>query len=214
MIIYNITFYFFAIFMLVSALMVITVRNPVNSVLFLILTFFNAAALFILRGAEFLAMSLIIVYVGAVAVLFLFVVMMLDIQIHEVKRKLGRYFLIGAALGGVLFAELLIASSSYNRVYKTPDEISIGNNTEAIGILLYREYVYLFEAVGMILLVAMLGAIVLTLRVRPGVKKQNIHRQNMRDSQKTVTLQDPTKGRASVVPSRTPKPHLKKSGKH
>ena len=99
MIIYNITFYFFAIFMLVSALMVITVRNPVNSVLFLILTFFNAAALFILRGAEFLAMSLVIVYVGAVAVLFLFVVMMLDIQIHEVKRKLGRYFLIGARAG-------------------------------------------------------------------------------------------------------------------
>ncbi len=192
MVIYNIVFYIFASIIVFSALMVVVARNPVHSVLFLILAFFNAAGLFLMRGAEFLAMTLVIVYVGAVAVLFLFVVMMLDIQIDDVKRKFGRYFLMSILLGLLLLVLLLLAINGQNGFYQSAQEITITDNTREIGMLLYTEYAYMFEAVGMILLLAMMGAIVLTLRKRTGVLRQNINTQNNR-SRDSVTLVDPLK---------------------
>ncbi len=190
MFIYNIVFYLFAALIVFAAFMVVIARNPVHSVLFLILAFFNSAGLFLLRGAEFLAMTLVIVYVGAVAVLFLFVVMMLDIQIEDVKRKFGRYFIIGTGFGLLLLVQLILAVNGQQAIYKSADEITISNNTKEIGLLLYTEYAYVFEAVGMILLLAMMGAIVLTLRKRPGVLRQNISVQNMR-GRDSVKLVDP-----------------------
>ncbi|MCH9852919.1 MAG: NADH-quinone oxidoreductase subunit J [Alphaproteobacteria bacterium] len=190
MIIYNIVFYIFASIIVFSALMVVVARNPVHSVLFLILAFFNAAGLFLMRGAEFLAMTLVIVYVGAVAVLFLFVVMMLDIQIDDVKRKFGRYFLMSLLLGLLLLVELVLAINGQNGLYQSAQEITITDNTREIGMLLYTEYAYMFEAVGMILLLAMMGAIVLTLRKRTGVLRQNINTQNSR-TRDSVRLVDP-----------------------
>jgi NADH-quinone oxidoreductase subunit J len=175
-------FYLFAGVCIASAFMVVVARNPVHSVLFLILAFVNAAGLFVLMGAEFLAMILIVVYVGAVAVLFLFVVMMLDVDFAELRHGVLNYLPIGAAVGMVLLIELVfvvISAVIQPGVTKsiTAPIASDVSNTQALGLVLYTRYVYYFEAAGMILLVAMIGAIVLTLQHRPNVKRQNISAQ-------------------------------------
>ena len=172
-------FYLFATILLGSAAMVVSARNPVHSVLFLILAFFNAAGLFVIAGAEFLAMILVIVYVGAVAVLFLFVVMMLDVDFAQLRGGFQRYLPIGATVGTVLLAELVLVLGGWQiapgaagfRMSPTPAGIS---NTDALGRLIYTDYVFLFQVAGLILLVAMIGAIVLTLRHRANVKRQVI----------------------------------------
>ncbi|MCV0398087.1 MAG: NADH-quinone oxidoreductase subunit J [Rhizobiaceae bacterium] len=177
-------FYLFALVAVAAAFMVIAARNPVHSVLYLILTFFNAAALFLLTGAEFLAVILIVVYVGAVAVLFLFVVMMLDVDFVELKSGVLHYAPIGATVGIVLAAELIIVLGGYTFVPElasevarpTPD-IAVRHNTAALGDILYTDYIYFFQIAGMVLLVAMVGAIVLTLRHKEGVKRQSIPAQ-------------------------------------
>lgn len=192
-----IAFYLFAFIMLLSAMMVITARSPVHSVLFLILAFFNAAGLFILLGAEFVAMILVIVYVGAVAVLFLFVVMMLDMGFAELRKGAMKYVPVGLLIGGVLLAELAIvyAGWSFAPDYKSnmnnaiPEGVS---NTEALGALIYTNYVFAFQIAGLVLLVAMIGAIVLTHRQRPGVRRQKIAEQNARkreDAMQVVKVQ-------------------------
>ena len=175
-------FYLFAAVLIASAVMVVTSRNPVHSVLFLILSFFNAAALFLIAGAEFLAMILVIVYVGAVAVLFLFVVMMLDIDFAALRQGFQRYAPIGAVVGAILFAELVLVFGSWTfaddaaglRLNPTPAGI---DNTRALGRILYTDHVWLFQLSGLILLVAMIGAIVLTLRGKPTSKRQDIAAQ-------------------------------------
>ncbi len=182
-------FYLFAITTVAAAVMVITARNPVHAVLWLILAFFNAAGLFVLLGAEFLAMILIVVYVGAVAVLFLFVVMMLDVDFAELRAGFIKNAPLGATVGLILLAELLMvvfvrftgAAKPAAGLAAAPTPGSGISNTEALGRLLYRDpYVYYFEAAGLILLVAMIGAIVLTLRHKEGVKRQSISAQNAR----------------------------------
>jgi NADH-quinone oxidoreductase subunit J len=180
MIIQAIFFYLFAGVCVASALMVVTSRNPVHSVLFLILAFVNAAGLFVLLGAEFLAMILIVVYVGAVAVLFLFVVMMLDVDFAELREGFLSYLPIGALVGAVLLAELLVVVGGWAigpEVAKAAAVAPDITNTQALGLVLYTRYVYYFEASGIILLVAMIGAIVLTLQHKPQVKRQNIAAQ-------------------------------------
>jgi NADH-quinone oxidoreductase subunit J len=173
-------FYIFAAILIASAVMVVTSRNPVHSVLFLILAFFNAAALFLIAGAEFLAMILVIVYVGAVAVLFLFVVMMLDIDFAQLREGFQRYAPIGAVVGGILFLELVLVLGTWTfadqagALRLAPSPGGAVTNTEAIGQILYTDYVYLFQIAGLILLVAMIGAIVLTLRDRPGTRRQDV----------------------------------------
>src|SRR5690348_4926086 len=202
MILQAIMFYAFAAVAVASGVMVVSSRNPVHSVFFLILAFFNAAGLFVLLGAEFLAMILVIVYVGAVAVLFLFVVMMLDIDFAELKRGAQEYFLVGAGVGVVLLAELIAAtylwkfSPAANSTLgaPTPNHIS---NTEAIGRILYTDYIYYFQIAGLVLLVAMIGAIVLTLRHRPGVRRQNIGRQNARTMAESMTVVDVKPGQGA-----------------
>jgi NADH-quinone oxidoreductase subunit J len=159
--------------------MVIVARNPVHSVLFLILAFVNAAGLFVLLGAEFLAMILIVVYVGAVAVLFLFVVMMLDVDFAELRQGFLNYLPIGAIVGAILLIELIFGVIGWVITSGTPKTITAPiagdiSNTQALGLVLYTRYVYFFEAAGMILLVAMIGAIVMTLSHKPNVKRQNI----------------------------------------
>ena len=189
-------FYLFAFVAIASGFLVISAKNPVHSVLFLILAFFNAAGLFVLLGAEFLAMTLVVVYVGAVAVLFMFVVMMLDINFVEMRQGFLQYLPVGALIGLVLLGELLVVVGGWAfspeaaalSAAPTP-EISQMTNTHAIGALLYTKYIYLFQAAGMILLVAMIGAIVLTHRQREGVRKQNISEQ-VRRSSKDVELRD------------------------
>jgi NADH-quinone oxidoreductase subunit J len=188
----TIAFYLFAAVLTVSALLVVASRNPVHAVLFLILSFFNAAGLFVLLGAEFLAMILVVVYVGAVAVLFLFVVMMLDIDFAELKRGAAQYLPLGILVGIILVAELVVAAvikptALAGAMPAAPTGIS---NTEAIGHVLYTDYIFYFQTAGLVLLVAMIGAIVLTLRVRPGVRKQNIGVQNARDPAKTMAIVD------------------------
>ena len=174
---------------------VISARNPVHSVLFLILAFFNAAGLFVLLGAEFIAMILVIVYVGAVAVLFLFVVMMLDINFVELRQGFLQYLPIGGLIGIVLLVELAfilaswtLAPAEMTKISAPTPPITEATNTVAIGRILYTDYVYLFQASGIILLVAMIGAIVLTLRSREGVKKQRIASQLDRRREQTVEL--------------------------
>jgi NADH-quinone oxidoreductase subunit J len=181
MIINAIFFYLFAAVCVASAVMVIASRNPVHSVLFLILAFVNAAGLFVLMGAEFLAMILVVVYVGAVAVLFLFVVMMLDVDFAELRQGFLNYLPVGALIGAILLAELLVlvgawvigpnVSAAITAPIPAPSDIS---NTQALGLVLYTRYVYYFQAAGVILLVAMIGAIVLTLQHKPGVRRQSI----------------------------------------
>jgi len=181
---YSITFYVFSLVAVLSALMVISARNPVHSVLFLILSFVNASGLFVLLGAEFLAMILVIVYVGAVAVLFLFVVMMLDINFVKLREGFLQYLPFGALLGIVLIIELgilfLTRSFSENSLSKFVESPMINEieNTKLIGQVLYTDYFYLFQISGLILLVAMVGSITLTLRDRGQVKRQNISQQN------------------------------------
>jgi NADH-quinone oxidoreductase subunit J len=188
-------FYLFATVMIAAAVMVVAARNPVHSVLFLILAFFNAAGLFVLLGAEFLAMTLVIVYVGAVAVLFLFVVMMLDIDFKELRKGFADYVPFGAMVGGALLLELglvlsgWILSPSYDGLSMSPAPAG-QTNTEALGQVLYTQYVFAFQSAGMVLLVAMIGAIVLTLRHRPGVKRQNVAAQVGRTRSQAVELTD------------------------
>ncbi len=186
-------FYLFSVILIFSALMVIGARNPVHSVLFLILAFFNAAALFVLIGAEFLAMILIIVYVGAVATLFLFVIMMLDVDFASLRQGFLHYLPVGGAVAVVFFSELIFAVvTSLNgypaAVAKTGVAVSKMANTQAIGSVLYTNYFYIFQVAGLILLVAMIGAIVLTHRTRGDVRRQKIYSQVERSRSETVTL--------------------------
>ncbi len=179
-------FYLFAFVLVASAVMVISSRNPVHSVLFLILAFVNAAGLFILLGAEFLAMILVVVYVGAVAVLFLFVVMMLDVDFVELRQGFLQYLPIGILVGAIFLAELVLVvgawatgpgvTAAVANAAATPPAAEIGS-VQAIGRVLYTDYIYAFQAAGFVLLVAMIGAIVLTLRHKAGVKRQNIPAQ-------------------------------------
>ena len=190
-----IMFYLFAAVAIASGVMVVSARNPVHSVLFLILAFFNAAGLFILMGAEFLAMILVIVYVGAVAVLFLFVVMMLDIDFAQLRTGAMRYLPVGLIVGLILFAELVFVFGSW---VIAPEVASVAaaplpatselTNTRALGDLLYTRYFFAFQAAGMILLVAMIGAIVLSLRHRVGVRRQVIAEQLARQRAETIAV--------------------------
>jgi len=171
-------FYLFSVVACASAVMVISSRNPVHSVLFLILTFFNAAGLFILMGAEFLALILVVVYVGAVAVLFLFVVMMLDVDFAELRRGALSYLPIGGAIGIILLVELILVLGSWQfSGGKITEPFTNGagvTNTAALGLILYTKYFFYFQVAGLVLLVAMIGAIVLTLRHKVGVRRQNV----------------------------------------
>jgi NADH-quinone oxidoreductase subunit J len=182
-----IAFYLFAAVVLVSGAMTVTARNPVNAVMWLILAFFNAAGLMVLAGAEFIAMLLVIVYVGAVAVLFLFVVMMLDIDVAEMRAGLARYWPAGLALAAVLAAELVVyVFGRMGGGAMTLTAAPAGPakpNIQALGELLYTRYLFVFEGAGLVLLVAMIGAIVLTHRERKGTRYQNISRQNARRPQ-------------------------------
>ena len=185
MIVAALFFYLFAGICVASAFMVIAAKNPVHSVLYLILAFVNAAGLFVMLGAEFLAMILIVVYVGAVAVLFLFVVMMLDVDFAELKQGALQYLPIGMLIGGIFLAELLLVVGAWVIGPGVPHAITApiaakASNIEVIGLVLYTRYVYFFEAAGMILLIAMIGAIVLTLQHRVRVRRQNIPAQNAR----------------------------------
>jgi len=196
MILQTFAFYLFACIAVASGVMVIAARNPVHSVLFLILAFFNSAGLFVLMGAEFLAMLLVVVYVGAVAVLFLFVVMMLDIDFIRLREGLMRYLPVGAMIGLVLLAELAVGIGGY---FMAPEfggpagampgpTVGAITNTEAIGRLIYTDYVYIFQAAGLVLLVAMVGAIVLTARRRTGVKRQRAADQTARRPEDSVEI--------------------------
>ncbi|MFN4141656.1 NADH-quinone oxidoreductase subunit J [Aestuariivirga sp.] len=175
-------FYLFAAIAVASAVMVISARNPVHSVLFLILCFFNAAGLFVLMGAEFLAMILVVVYVGAVAVLFLFVVMMLDVDFVQLREGMLNYLPVGATIGLIVLVELALVVGSWAidpasvaaRGSPMPEGIT---NTEALGRILYTDFIFYFQVAGLVLLVAMIGAIVLTLRHKQGVKRQDISAQ-------------------------------------
>jgi NADH-quinone oxidoreductase subunit J len=186
-------FYLFAGVCVTSAFMVIAARNPVHSVLYLILAFVNAAALFVMMGAEFLAMILIVVYVGAVAVLFLFVVMMLDVDFAELRQGFLQYLPVGALIGVVFLGELLVVVGGWvigpNVVQSIAAPIPPTiTNTEALGRVLYTQYVYYFQAAGVLLLVAMIGAIVLTLRHKPNVKRQNISDQVARSKETAIEI--------------------------
>lgn len=196
MLIAELAFYLFASLTLIAGLMVILSTNPVHSVLFLILAFFNAAGLFVLRGAEFPAMILVIVYVGAVAVLFMFVVMMLDQSIVRVKSGGRRYLGVGALIGLVLLLELIfVATSGALRLPEAPGAVETGlTNTQQIGLLLYTEYFYAVQVAGLILLVAMMGAIVLTMRSRAGVKRQDIPEQIDRKAEDSIVLKKVSSG--------------------
>jgi NADH-quinone oxidoreductase subunit J len=205
MLLQALAFYVFAAVVIFSGGAVVLSRNPVYSVLWLILAFFNAAALFLLIGAEFLAMILVIVYVGAVAVLFLFVVMMLDINLARIREGFLKYFPIGALIGIVLLLEIVFAlgvfgggSPTIAALNKAGVQAGAVENTRAIGRVLYTQYFYLFQAAGAVLLVAMVGAIVLTLRRRPGVRRQRISEQLYRPKDQAVTLvKVPTRGGVS-----------------
>ncbi|MDP6690567.1 MAG: NADH-quinone oxidoreductase subunit J [Alphaproteobacteria bacterium] len=195
MILQGLTFYLFAAIAVGAGVMVVSARNPVHSVLFLILTFFTTAGLFVLIGAEFLAMVLVVVYVGAVAVLFMFVVMMLDINFVEMREGFLQYMPIGVLVGIILLVELLMVLGTASM---SPEVMAAGTepipdlaqrqNTAALGDVMYTKYIYLFQAAGMILLIAMIGAIVLTHRQRPGVRKQVIAKQLARTREEAVEL--------------------------
>jgi len=201
MIVSTLAFYLFAFITIASAVMVISARNPVHSVLFLILAFFNSAALFVLMGAEFLAMILVVVYVGAVAVLFLFVVMMLDINFAELKAGFLQYLPVGGLIGMILLIELFFVLGAWafapDVEFRARAPVSAApdaTNTEALGRLLYTDYVYLFQASGLVLLVAMIGAIVLTLRQREGVRRQRVAEQVYRSREAVVQVRSVEKG--------------------
>ncbi len=193
----DLAFYAFAIVTVTAGLLVTISRNPVHSVLWLILAFLSTAGLFVLLGAEFVAMLLIIVYVGAVAVLFLFVVMMLDIDFAELKGEMARYMPLALLIGVVLLMQFALAYGAWVqadgamglRQAVTPDMDQV-ENTRALGLLIYDKYILLFQLAGLILLVAMIGAIVLTLRHRTGIKRQNVLHQMWRDPAKAMELRD------------------------
>ena len=207
----TVMFYIFAVIAVASGVMVISARNPVHSVLFLILAFFNAAGLFILLGAEFLAMILVIVYVGAVAVLFLFVVMMLDIDFARLRSGFMRYLPIGALVGLILLAELILIFGGWaiapgiEGLKAAPMNVAAAHgamsNTRALGDLLYTRYVLAFQLAGLILLVAMIGAIVLTLRRRGGVRRQRIAVQLARSRAQSVAVVTVPVGGGAVEPA-------------
>lgn len=202
-------FYLFSVIAILSASMVIIARNPVHAVLFLILTFFNAAGLFVLLGAEFLAMLLVIVYVGAVAVLFLFVVMMLDVDFAELRAGFIKNAPLGALIGGLVLAELILVvglqSFAPNIAGQPAAPIATSDpnltNTEALGRILYTKYVFYFQGAGLILLVAMIGAIVLTLRHKEGVRRQSIAQQVARSPDTSIEVVPVASGQ-SMIPSR------------
>ncbi len=201
MILEAVAFYIFAAVAVAAGVMVISSRNPVHSVLFLILAFFNAAGLFVLMGAEFLAMILVVVYVGAIAVLFLFVVMMLDINFAEMRQGFLQYLPIGALTGFILLVELIMIGGTWVvtpgaagvAAVPAPDPATLPN-TEALGQVLYTKYALLFQLSGLVLLVAMIGAIVLTLRKREGVKRQSIAGQIARTREESIEIKDVTSG--------------------
>jgi len=190
-------FYAFAIVTVTAGLLVTVSRNPVHSVLWLILAFLSSAGLFVLLGAEFVAMLLIIVYVGAVAVLFLFVVMMLDVDFAELKGEMAKYMPLGLLIGVVILMQIALGVGAWVqaegalglRQAVTPDAAQV-ENTKALGLLIYDKYIYLFQASGLVLLVAMIGAILLTLRHRKDVKRQNVLQQMWRDPAKAMELRD------------------------
>jgi NADH-quinone oxidoreductase subunit J len=192
-------FYLFSLAAIASSMLVITARNPVHSVLFLILCFFNAAGLFVLLGAEFLAMILVVVYVGAVAVLFLFVVMMLDVDFVEMREGIAQYLPVGATIGLILLVEMILLVGTWTI---SPDLIANATspaaggitNTQAIGQILYTKYVFFFQLSGLILLVAMIGAIVLTMRHKPNVKRQVIADQVARGPATAVEVKQVKSG--------------------
>jgi NADH-quinone oxidoreductase subunit J len=194
-------FYVFSTVLVLSAMMVISARNPVHSVLFLILAFFNAAGLFVMLGAEFIAMIMVIVYVGAVAVLFLFVVMMLDINFAELRKGMMRHAPVGGLVGLALLAEFTFmylswspSSQAINAAEQPiPDQAAI-SNTHALGEVIYTHYAYLFQISGLILLVAMVGAITLTLRRRPDSRRQNVANQNSRRPEDVLKVEKITSG--------------------
>lgn len=199
-------FYILSAIAVASAFCVVAARNPVHSVLFLILTFFTSAGLFVLLGAEFLAMLLIVVYVGAVAVLFLFVVMMLDIDFAELKAGFFTYLPMGGLIALILMGQFTlvggawveknIAASALAAPTPKPDLVS---NAEAIGLILYTDYIFLFQAAGIILFIAMVGAIVLTLRHREGVRRQDVGAQVARTRAQGVEMTDPKPGEGVIL---------------
>jgi NADH-quinone oxidoreductase subunit J len=193
MIVAALFFYLFAGICVASAFMVIAAKNPVHSVLFLILAFVNAAGLFVLLGAEFLAMILIVVYVGAVAVLFLFVVMMLDVNFAELREGFLQYLPVGAVVGIIFLAELLLVVGAWTIGPGLPQTVAAPipagvTNTEALGLVLYTRYIYYFQAAGLVLLVAMIGAIVLTLRHKPYIKRQSVSAQVARRKETAIEI--------------------------
>ena len=209
MIIQALAFYLFAFVAVASGVMVISARNPVHSVLFLILAFFNAAGLFVLLGAEFLAMVLVIVYVGAVAVLFLFVVMMLDIDFVQLRSGVMRYLPIGALVGLILLAELVLVFGSWAAspgaslvpsAMASAKALSGMTNTRALGNVLYTRYLFAFQGAGLILLVAMIGAIVLTLQHKVGVRRQSIAKQVARSPKTGLEVVKVASGEA-IIPA-------------
>ena len=186
-------FYLFAGVCVASAAMVISSRNPVHSVLYLILAFVNASGLFVLMGAEFLGMMLIVVYVGAVAVLFLFVIMMLDVDFVELREGFIQYLPVGVVIGGIFLFELLLTVGAWvinptvSKTITAPIPANV-SNTEALGLVLYTKYIHYFQLAGMVLLVAMIGAIVLTLRHKASVKRQDINVQNARTPEMAMAM--------------------------
>ena len=199
MIVAALFFYLFASVCVASAVMVIVSRNPVHSVLYLILAFVNASGLFVLMGAEFLAMILVVVYVGAVAVLFLFVIMMLDVDFTELRAGFIEYVPVGLLIGGIFMFELLLVAGAWvinpgvtkSITAAIPTNVS---NTEALGLVLYTRYIHYFQLAGMVLLVAMIGAIVLTLRHKAKVKRQDINVQNARTPELAMSIRKVTSG--------------------
>jgi len=196
-----IAFYLMAAVTVLAGFAVVSARNPVHSVLWLILSFFSAAGLFVLMGAEFLAMLLVVVYVGAVAVLFLFVVMMLDVDFTALRQGFSRYMPLGLLIAGALAVEMVVVSTTVatqGAARLNPEPLPVGagdvTNAEAIGRVLYTDYVYFFQAAGLVLLVAMIGAIVLTLRHKPGVRRQVIADQVARSPKTGMTLSNPKRG--------------------
>lgn len=197
-------FYMFAAVMIGSAAMVITARNPVHSVLYLILAFFNAAGLFVLIGAEFVAMILVIVYVGAVAVLFLFVVMMLDINIQtRMRQGIKKYLPVALIIGGILLVQLIVVigaiqvPAAEQIALPIPDATQV-TNTRALGNVLYTQYAFAFQMAGLVLLVAMIGAIVLTHRSRPGVRRQKIDAQLARKPADVLVIKSVQSGSGGI----------------
>ena len=199
MIVSALFFYLFAGVCVASAVMVIVSRNPVHSVLYLILAFVNASGLFVLMGAEFLGMMLIVVYVGAVAVLFLFVIMMLDVDFVELREGFLEYLPIGLVIGGIFLVELLLVAGGWVINPGTVKQITAAiptnvSNTEALGLVLYTKYIHYFQIAGMVLLVAMIGAIVLTLRHKAKVKRQDINVQNARTPELAMAVRKVSSG--------------------